>query len=151
MRSLLYEGVQLYRREKKRLSEKESEKFDQSLEAEASSESVPATEGEEDVITIPEVCEKFERLFMKAGRELWRVRYLSRLLNAKVRWQSECGERSLVVHAGKIGEEPKAASVRFPWRGLDIGDYDRMSVLFSGISPVNHRIEPLEPVGPLES
>ncbi len=131
VRSMLALGLKLYRKKRNE------------VEAEVESET---DEGESEVnteerLTPEEVSGKFERLFIRAGRTLARARMMTKLLNARVSWEAETGPRSIEVHGGKIWEPAEPGDSRHPWRGLDISDYDRMSVLVSGIAPVPHSIE----------
>lgn len=106
--------------------------------------------------TAPEVAEKFGRLFLRAAAEIRKARALTKLLDARVSWTwkkkrreiESRGGRVAVLDAGRAiassGEAARRPSdARFPWRELDIADYDRMSILLSAITldPENHRVE----------
>lgn len=150
MRSLLAFALRLYRSELRKVDTvSEAEGLDETLSDEDAADET-SDETEELELTPQEVSEKFDRLFLRAGRELWRSRHLTKLLNADVSWTAETGERNLRVVCGKIGGACEPPDPEAPWRGLDISDYDRMSVLFSGISPREHRIVPLRFAVPLK-
>ena len=103
-----------------------------------------ATTDQPRALTIDEVAAKYDRLFRRAGRELWRGRRLTRLLDARV----EVGGRPLVFTRGRLrraDESPDAinapdpnatadADPRLPWRGLTVDTFDRMSILLSELT-----------------
>ncbi len=104
-----------------------------------------------------EIADKFERHFIRAAKELRRTKRLTKLLNAKVRWHCNETWEELTLSQGSLIREDVSASSgsvelgqaeskmtpRFPWIGLEIADYDRMSVLFSELSKYPHEIKSL--------
>lgn len=105
---------------------------------------IDETASSEDVLpTAPEIAAKFGRMFVRVGAELRRSRRLTRLLNAKVSWGDSTDVHTLVFRRGRCCGEEDGARPHFPWKDLGIADYDRMSILLSGISRGPHRIEPL--------
>ena len=167
IRSLLALGTRLFRDE---IRGPKHVIADLAASEEVATEDVLIDKALEVELTPEEAAVKFHKLFVRAGRELWRAKRMTRLLNSRVEWQAETGKRTLEVHGGQIasesleeqasaknasGEEapPEKAApekapsekvpAEFPWLDLDIGDYDRMSVLFSGIAPVEHSISKL--------
>lgn len=98
------------------------------------------TEEEEDREYTPEeVAAKFERLFRRAADEYRRAREMTRLLDARVVLMIEDEERVLDFASGTIG----GAQVKrdFPWSGLDIDTFDRISVLLSELRKYEYRVE----------
>jgi DNA polymerase-3 subunit epsilon len=110
LRQLLAHGLKLYRAYE---------------EPEETEEDLPEDEDKEEVITVEDIAEKFERLFRHAGFEYRRAYRLTPLLEARV----QLGERCLQFHAGQLNGPNHARST--PWAGLGIDTYDRMSILRS--------------------
>ena len=131
LRSFLALGMRLFRAER-----------DVGEDLDSAAEVVEEPANEDDELTPEEAADKFNGLFVRAGRELWRAKRMTKLLNSRVEWEAESGRHTLEVRGGKITAHGGIAS-EFPWTNLDIGDYDRMSVLLSGISPVEHSISKL--------
>ena len=107
-----------------------------------------AAEEEIALITPEELAAKFGRLFVRAGAEYARAKRMTRLLNARVRWQDKDGWKSLETRRGRLdfktrseSIEPDDAGPTFPWNGLEIADYDRISILLAEISRYPHEIE----------
>jgi DNA polymerase III subunit epsilon len=115
---------------------------------EAEEESPEIDEEEEaEEIEIPEpvqVAASFRKMLVRAAEEVLRAKKLGRLLNASVSWEIGEGEwRKLRVRNGRIelGEEERPSPPAFPWAGLRMEEYDRMSVLLSELNRFPHRIE----------
>jgi DNA polymerase-3 subunit epsilon len=134
-RAQLALGLSLYRR----FADPESEVREDAEDDESASSDEPRA------LTIEEVAGKYDRLFRRAGRELWRSRRLTRLLDARV----EVSGRPLTFRRGRLvlpGVEtedvPVATSVSStapgdpsaPWHGLNVDTFDRMSILLSELT-----------------
>lgn len=136
LRSALAVGMR-FLREHERLQAEHPESVEEELADEIEG-------GEETAIAPEEAAEKFERLFLRAAAELRRTKTLTRLLNARVRWQTRDGrDHWIEMQGGQRTEKRRATLPRSasPWKNLDIADYDRMSVLLSEISKHDHQIE----------
>jgi DNA polymerase-3 subunit epsilon len=165
VRELLAIGMKLLRQQ---LASASREEIDETLaEAALSDEANESESGDVDSddasvvepenIGPEELADKFERHFIRAAKELRRAKRLTKLLNAKVRWHcNETWEELTLSHGSLIREDVSASSEpvelkeaeskeapRFPWSGLEIADYDRMSVLFSELSKYPHEIKSL--------
>ena len=101
-------------------------------EIELTEDAEDEAEDEARALTIPEVAGKYERLFRRAGREMWRSRRLTRLLDARV----EIGGRALTFERGRLRrpDDPVAEPVLPPWRGLNVDAFDRMSILLTELN-----------------
>lgn len=88
------------------------------------------------VLTPEDIAGKFERLLMRAGRELRRARQLTRLLNARI----TVLERTLEFHRGHLGATAEAPRLSPPWLGLEVDTFDRMSILRSELDRRPHHI-----------
>lgn len=94
-------------------------------------------------ITAADIAGKFERLLMRAAEEIQKAKALSKLLNCHLEWESEVGWRSLDIHQGKFQIPTGVEDTKFPWKNLDIADYDRMSIIHSEISRKAHIVKKL--------
>ena len=102
---------------------------------------------EEPDYTPEDILEKIENLYLTAAATYLRPKVLTKLLWSDVRWNEKGEEKSLSVRAGQIrAESSLRRDLASPaWSSLAIRDYDRMSVLLSEISKVEHSIEPIRP------
>jgi DNA polymerase-3 subunit epsilon len=134
-RYLLSQGLRFYR------NHLQEEKM-QDLEAEDLDDS--AGEPEEDILelelTAEDVAGKFKRMFRRAGKDFYRSRKLTKLLNSHIEWESEVGWKSLDFYNGKLQIQLSSPSP-FPWQNLGIADFDRMNILLNEISKKPHKIE----------
>jgi DNA polymerase-3 subunit epsilon len=94
-------------------------------------------------VTAQDVAEKFERLFLRAAQELRKSKELTHLLNCHLEWESEVGWRSLDIRQGRFQIQSILEKKEYPWQGLTIADYDRMSIVLSEISRKPHVIHRL--------
>lgn len=95
-----------------------------------------------------DIMQKIEHLFVSSAQTYWRAKQLTRLLWADVHWIEKGEEKTLNVRGGRIGEDVPSArepgAVR--WSSLTIRDYDRMSVLLTEISKVDHQVISIDAV-----
>ena len=119
---------------------------------------VPQIETEtEPEYTPADVLEKIEHLYLRAAETYLRAKRLTHLLHSNVKWVEKGQEKSLSVRSGKIVNPVPSTDISATvtpgangclWSGLTISDYDRMSVLLSEISKVDHSIERVGPKNP---
>lgn len=130
VRSMLAFGLNLHRVYEEPDEVEEAVEVEEEVEVEVSEE-----------FTDEEVAGKFERLLRRAGAEYHRSRRLTRLLNARVTYRLDGEDRRLEFANGYLKGTRPGADSPFPWHGLDIETYDRMSVLLSELDKYDHSIE----------
>ncbi len=116
-----------------------------SIEEAVATEDATSTEAESmaehsDELTALDIFEKIERLYRQAARTYLRTKELTRLLWSDVAWTEKGEHKSLIVRGGQLRADQDHERKQFPWESLAIRDYDRMSVLLSEISKVDHEI-----------
>lgn len=100
-----------------------------------------AAEPEEELEYTPEeIAGKFERLIRRAGQEYQRSKRMTSLLNAKIKITKAGKSRTLEFQRGQLGPVTEGAPL-FPWEGLDVDTYDRLSVLVTELAKYEHQIE----------
>ncbi len=104
---------------------------------------------DEHQLTPLDVAGKLDRLMRRAAAEHIRTRQLTKLLNASISVQYKNQTHRLHFHRGRqVPEEAKRVSdltapTVTPWQGLDIVDFDRMSILLSELAKVEHQFNSL--------
>lgn len=91
-------------------------------------------------MTAARVAAKFKRHFIRAGQTYLKSKKIGRLLNCEI----NLGARVIFVREGKILSSspfPSLQKSRFPWQGMTINDFDRMSVLYSEL--IKCKLNPL--------
>jgi DNA polymerase-3 subunit epsilon len=97
------------------------------------------------VLTAEDIADKFERHFLRAGRAYLRARQLTRLLNSDIGFQAQGDSqwRVVKVRQGQLLADPhleptpvELPRTSFPWAGLNISTYDRMSILTSELQKI---------------
>jgi len=112
-------------------------------EEEAETQQDSGVEEKEEIEVTPDyVAGKFERLLRRAGAEIWRARLFNHVLNCDIEFRAGESLRRLEFRNGMYNSLAQEVSLRkrFPWSGLDIETYDRLSVLLSELSRLEHRI-----------
>jgi hypothetical protein len=141
-RSLIALGTAIYREQRKAEAHETSEADAEVPEDQIAQED---TIDKESPPTPEEVSEKFKRLFARTGSELRRSKKMTRLLNARVQWTfKEDQIRILEFRDGRPARTQDSLKnpSRTPWKNLQIADYDRMSVLLSGLAAHPHSVTP---------
>ena len=130
VRALLAYGLRLHREYVEPLVVK-SHAGEVASAVEDEPEALAAEEDADDVVTVEDIRDKFERLLRRAGAEYWRTRRLLRLLNARV----DLGGRYLMLRNGQFESAERAAPFASvsPWTEQAIATYDRLSILLSEI------------------
>ncbi len=103
--------------------------------------------------TPEEVAAKLDRLFRRAAAEYLRGKKLTRLLNSDIELKTKYGRSRLRFRGGKMdaaaeanGDYPSTSAAMpqngrsTPWVGMQIDDFDRMSILLSELAKNEHRI-----------
>lgn len=100
-------------------------------------------------LTAEELVEKFERLYTSAASSYLRSKRLTKLLWADLTWTEKGQTKNLSIRNAKVGRNAQAikavsnaASIAVPWAGLEMPDYDRMSILLSEMARFPHEIYP---------
>jgi DNA polymerase-3 subunit epsilon len=132
VRSLLALGLHLHRHHVEP-EEAESENPEEEETADDSS-------ADERPPTPEEIADKFERLLRRAAVERLRGKKLTRLLNADVQITTPEGVSRLHFHHGRLNA-PTPAATDWPWQGLDVADFDRMSILLSELAKYEHSLK----------
>ena len=128
-RSLLAFAMWLH---KHHVESEETRQEDAAEEVEAKPEAEPTPE---------EVAEKFARLFLRAAAEYRRSKVLTQLLDADIDLNTQAGSRRLSFRAGQLTSVSASVLRRpHPWQGLQIDDFDRMSILLSELSKYEHSV-----------
>jgi DNA polymerase III subunit epsilon len=126
--------------EKEAAEAAETETSEEEILAELEAELESETETEP---TPEELSEKFDRVLARGAWELRRSRQLTALLNCHLEWESELGWRSLEIRGGKLQSNSEELDTSFPWTGLTIADFDRMSIIQSEIARREHHLQKL--------
>lgn len=137
-RQLLALGLLRYREEQRlaALEQEEPVEEEEATEEEAKEEQELPPEPEE-------VAAWYEGLLYRAASEYVRAKRLTRLLNSEV--EAGSGTQAIHVRGGRVWHigETLVDQRAFPWDGLDLVDYDRMSVLLAEINRHDYRVTPL--------
>jgi DNA polymerase III subunit epsilon len=141
LRTQMALGMKLLKQfEKEAEAASEDEAHDEDLLAELEAEMEVDADAEP---TAEELSDKFDRVLARGAWELRRSRQLTALLNCHLEWESELGWRSLDIRAGKLQANAEDSKATFPWTGLNIADFDRMSIIQSEISRRDHHLQKL--------
>ena len=133
-------GMREYRAWLKLKAKKEEEEAEAILETETEEPEEAETE-----VSPEEVAGKFRALCARAAEELRRGKRLGRLLDSEVSWEARPEQWSrLRISRGQIqlAESDLASPPSFPWEGLRIEEFERMSVLLSELHKFPHRVQP---------
>ena len=140
VRTLLARGMWLL----KNYAEPEDDNTEETAENSAEETNAEALVDAE--LTPEEIAAKFERLLRRSAAEYRRGKYMTKLLNALITFESKKGIRRLQFNRGILTVEtsrpPEAAPSAFPWSELAIDDFDRMSILLSELKKYDHTIKP---------
>ena len=97
-------------------------------------------EEEEHEYTPEEIAGKFERLLRRAGQEYQRSKQMTSLLDSTIQFTKAGQSRTLEFQRGKLGSSAEGSPL-FPWEGLDVDTFDRLSVLVTELAKYEHQIE----------
>ena len=118
---------------------------------ETQDDDMPRTDTDTDadvLLSASDILEKIERLYLRAASTYLRAKEITRLLWSDVRWIEKREAKFLSIRGGKIMKSREADLERRAqaWKDLAISDYDRMSVLLTEISKVEHEIVALRSI-----
>jgi len=143
-RSLIALGLWLVRKEdqiRKRQAEQPEVEEEPADETTADETTTEQTEPDTNGLNSESISTKFERLLRRIARLYLRAKALTGLLDIEVNYthgdtKHNISVRRGIIYSGASSHEsvPIIAERDQPWAGLDVTTYDRMSVLFTGLS-----------------
>lgn len=140
VRSMIAMGLIWQRRYDKELSESEEAELElQEVDLDDNSEIEEEVEEFNDLITVDDLADKFERHFMRIARAYMRVRKINRMLNADIEFSiANRAKRVLQVRNGIIHYTPKDHydDSENSWKDHSVETYDRMTVLLTELERI---------------
>jgi DNA polymerase-3 subunit epsilon len=140
VRSMIAMGIIWQRRYDKELSESEEAELElQEADLDDSTEIEEETEELNDLITVDDLADKFERHFMRIARAYMRVRKINRMLNADIEFSIvNKAKRVLQVRNGIVHYTPEDhyENSENSWKDHSVETYDRMTVLLTELERI---------------
>lgn len=140
IRSMIAMGIIWQRRHDLELSESEEAEIElEEVELDDSDEIDVETEELNDLITVDDLADKFERHFMRIARAYMRVRKINRMLNADIEFSiKNKNARNLQVRNGLIYYSPEThyEESDHSWKAHSVETYDRMTVLLTELERI---------------
>lgn len=140
IRKMIATGIIWQRRLDLELSESEEAELELSeVDLDDSQEVDAEVEEINDILTVDDLADKFERHFMRIARAYLRVRKINRMLNADIEFEiKNKAARTLQVRNGMIyyEEENSQEEKENSWKSHSVETYDRMTVLLTELERI---------------